>query len=241
MDLHGRLLQLHQRSYLNSRSIGQPGKVTTVATTYTAANTDTDIHLTVSSSYVITLPLAEKRQIKNFIKTDSNLNSCEISIAGSDTINGLSSVKMHQQYERLTLESDGGTNWYVTDFQAPREEFTPTLTIQDFVTAVSNVKSYFQKESHNHCRVWFRHSCTTTSSPNDFNVYRSTQPISVTFSGGVDSDAVGTFGCLLFGSTDYSDHGVVRASGGNTFVTHTFRPGVNNTYSVHGEYVYLIL
>jgi hypothetical protein len=65
-------------------------------------------------AFTVTLPAANlSGQVVHVMKTDSSANAITISRAGTDTINGASTVSLAAQYNSRTLLSDGAGHWYV--------------------------------------------------------------------------------------------------------------------------------
>ena len=89
---------------------------TKTATTYTITTNDTIIFADASSNAVtITLPAASSASGYSFFvkKIDSvTTNAVTIQRAGSDTIDGSTSVAISVQYLSITLVSNG-SNWYI--------------------------------------------------------------------------------------------------------------------------------
>lgn len=92
------------------------GATTTKTTTYTALSTDYFIAGNASGgAFTITLPAASSNPGKTLIvkKIDSSVNAVTIARAGSDTIDGGTSIAMGIQYQAQTLISNGSSSWYV--------------------------------------------------------------------------------------------------------------------------------
>lgn len=87
--------------------------VVSKTTTYSATTSD-EIILCSGSAFTVTLPAASNAgKVLRIIKTDSSTaNVITIARAGSDTINGATSVTLTQQYQEAILKADGSTTWY---------------------------------------------------------------------------------------------------------------------------------
>lgn len=61
-----------------------------------------------------TLPPASEGQYKEFLikKVDSSVNTVTIAAAGSDTIDGLASIELSSQYEKVKIAGDGEV-WHI--------------------------------------------------------------------------------------------------------------------------------
>lgn len=66
-----------------------------------------------SGTITITLPAATTRKRYHIKKIDSSVNSVDITRAGSDTIEGSTSVSLTAQYDSVTIYSDGTSVWYI--------------------------------------------------------------------------------------------------------------------------------
>lgn len=66
-----------------------------------------------SGNITITLPAASSRKKFHIKKIDSSVNTVSISRAGSDTIEGNTSLSLAAQYESYTLYNDGVSTWYI--------------------------------------------------------------------------------------------------------------------------------
>ena len=68
-----------------------------------------------SNTVAITLPSAalHKNRILSFKRIQSGGNNITITRAGSDTIEGSTSITLSAQYDSRLLVSDGGTLWYL--------------------------------------------------------------------------------------------------------------------------------
>lgn len=87
----------------------------TKTTNYTIAGTDTVIFADATSgSITITLPVASGLAgYKFYIKRiDGSANSCSVARSSSDTIDGLTSVSLAQQYTAISVVSNGSA-WYI--------------------------------------------------------------------------------------------------------------------------------
>lgn len=90
--------------------------VLTKTGTYTILATDELILCSTSGgAFALTLPAASSAPGKSFKiqKTDSSSNALTISRAGSDTINGATSITLTVQYESTELISDGTSAWAI--------------------------------------------------------------------------------------------------------------------------------
>lgn len=70
---------------------------------------------TSTSTITLTLPLASSADAVEYIikKVDSGTGQVDVTRAGSDTIDGATSVTLLSQYQVLRIASDG-TSWHVT-------------------------------------------------------------------------------------------------------------------------------
>ena len=93
----------------------QLGAVVSKSTTYTATVNDCLILVSASGGWTLTLPSAANRgQIITVKKTDNNANVITIGRAGSDTIEGATTVTgLNAQYKSYTLQADGTATWYI--------------------------------------------------------------------------------------------------------------------------------
>jgi hypothetical protein len=97
-----------------------PEPATTYATatktsSYTIGSSDTVIFASAASgSVTITLPLASGLAGYRFYikRIDGSANTCTVARSGSDTIDGLASLTIDQQYTSLLVVSDGAA-WYI--------------------------------------------------------------------------------------------------------------------------------
>lgn len=90
----------------------------TILNTYT-----TNQVLSASNGYVLcdatagglamTLPAASSRKRLHIKKIDSSVNTVSVQRAGSDTIEGSTAFTLTNQYDSVTLYSDGSTTWYI--------------------------------------------------------------------------------------------------------------------------------
>jgi hypothetical protein len=102
--------------------------VTAKTGNYTATVSD-EVILCSGASFTITLPAANSKTGKRLVvkKTDSSTsNIITVSRAGSDTIDGATSVTLLNRYEFVILVSDGGTVWSVLEFKKSPTEQTFT-------------------------------------------------------------------------------------------------------------------
>jgi len=81
---------------------------------YTILDTDGFQSLYVSGNTVIKLPVASKKRLIRFKKTDSNATTVQIKISdtGADTIEGNETFILREIYDSAVLESDGTATWY---------------------------------------------------------------------------------------------------------------------------------
>lgn len=81
---------------------------------YTATRDDFLILADVSGgAFTVTLPSAANRgQLICIVKSDSGVNAVTVSRAGTDTINGATSVSLSLQYDRTFLIAGGGGVWF---------------------------------------------------------------------------------------------------------------------------------
>lgn len=88
--------------------------VTTKTANYTLLATD-DLILCNTNAFTITLPAASASsgKIYRIQKIGSDSNAITIARAGSDTIDGLTSVRLATRYDAITIISDGSATWYV--------------------------------------------------------------------------------------------------------------------------------
>jgi len=87
----------------------------TKTSNYTIGGTDTVIFANASSGNVtITLPVASGLAGYRFFvkRIDGSANTCSVARSGSDTIDGLTSLDIHQQYSSIAVVSDGSA-WYI--------------------------------------------------------------------------------------------------------------------------------
>lgn len=91
--------------------------VRSVTTNYTAVGGDAIILVNATGGAVtITLPAANQAsptgKFIQVVKIDSSANAVTIQRAGSDTIEGLTTINLQTQYSSVTLYSDGTGVWY---------------------------------------------------------------------------------------------------------------------------------
>ena len=93
--------------------LGSTGTTANVSANYNILNTDTIVSATGDTQ--LTLPLADgfTQESLKIIKKDSNLTTLTIVPQGGETIDGKLSVIMHEEYDSITLMSDGGDLWTV--------------------------------------------------------------------------------------------------------------------------------
>lgn len=86
--------------------------VVTKTANYTVVTTDS-ILLGNTNVLTFTLPAATNTgTLLRFIKIGSDTNMVTVARSGSDTIAGVNSFALLNQYEEITLVADGGTTWY---------------------------------------------------------------------------------------------------------------------------------
>jgi hypothetical protein len=73
-----------------------------------------------SGAITITLPaaLARDGRLIQITKTDSSANAVTVARSGSDTINGAASYTLSNQYDSITVISDGSTSWEIASTTA---------------------------------------------------------------------------------------------------------------------------
>lgn len=104
----------------NTLTIAATGSLTANIVTVTAASyavlaTDYTVLGNATSNVInITLPLASagSGRILNFKKTDVSANNVNVNRAGSDLLDGQTSIPLTTQYQSVTIQSDG-TNWNI--------------------------------------------------------------------------------------------------------------------------------
>jgi hypothetical protein len=90
--------------------------ITVVSTNYVATATDYSIFVNASAgNRTVTLPAASAvtRRIYEIKKTDSSVNLVTVIPNGSDKIDGASTFPMSDQYQAITIQSNGVTGWYI--------------------------------------------------------------------------------------------------------------------------------
>jgi hypothetical protein len=89
------------------------GKVRTVSANHTCDTSDTNILGTSGAGGItVTLPAANLAgQIIRIVKVDAGVGALTVSRAGSDTINGATSISLASQYDKCELISDGNGSW----------------------------------------------------------------------------------------------------------------------------------
>jgi hypothetical protein len=116
-----------------------PATVQTKTSGYTALITDSLI-LCNTNAFTVTLPAANTWLSGiplRIQKIGSDTNAITISRAGSDTINGSTSIKLCTQYELVSLMSDGSSAWYIVDHRCNTDWTSYTPTITGFGTAAT--------------------------------------------------------------------------------------------------------
>lgn len=103
--------------------------VVTKTANYTATATD-DLILCNTNAFTVTLPAASSVKLLRIQKIGSDTNQITIARAGSDTIQGATSIKLCTQYDQVELISDGSATWYITAHNYPESPtaYTPTFT-----------------------------------------------------------------------------------------------------------------
>jgi len=87
----------------------------TKTSSYTISATDVVIFANASSASVaISLPTASSMAGYRFYikRTDNSANTCSVTRSGTDTIDGMTSFTIDQQYTSMTVVSDGSA-WYI--------------------------------------------------------------------------------------------------------------------------------
>jgi len=90
-------------------------QIVTVSTTYPVLSTDyTVLGDATSAAFAVNLPLASTQtgKVLNIKKIDSSVNAVTVTRAGSDTIDGATTVALSSQYQSTTIQSNG-TNWFI--------------------------------------------------------------------------------------------------------------------------------
>lgn len=95
-----------------SGSVG--AKVTSVSTTYTAANDYTILASASGGSFTITLPASSGVTNRMYVikKTDSSVNTVTIDANASETIDGALTYVLTTQYAAITIACNG-SNWFI--------------------------------------------------------------------------------------------------------------------------------
>lgn len=96
-------------------SVDEQFATSTKTSNYTIGSSDTVIFADATSGNVtITLPVASGLAgYKFFVKRiDSSSNTCTVARSGSDTIDGLTSLTIDQQYTSIMVVSNG-SNWFI--------------------------------------------------------------------------------------------------------------------------------
>jgi len=101
--------------------------VNTTSTTYTLSKSDKTILADASSSsFTVTLPGAatvETGKTYTIKRTNAGANTVIVDGNGSETIDGIASLRLNQRFDYLQLQSDG-TNWMVIS-----ERISPSLVV----------------------------------------------------------------------------------------------------------------
>jgi len=90
--------------------------IATVSMNYTATATDYSIFMNASAgNRTVTLPAASSvpRRIYEVKKLDATVNLVTVIPNGSDTIDGASTFPMSDQYQAVTIQSNGVNGWYI--------------------------------------------------------------------------------------------------------------------------------
>lgn len=125
--------------------VGGP-TITSKTTTYVATTADKIISATTSSAWTLGLYAASGnagRTIK-IIKTSSDTNFLTIDPNGSETINGLTTIGLYDQYEWVELLCDG-SNWLIINRYIPQIEKSYTPGTNGFGT-ISGVNVYYLRD-----------------------------------------------------------------------------------------------
>jgi len=108
-------------------SVTSLSQVTTASTAYTPNKTDKTILADASlASFTVTLPAAaivDLGKTYTIKRTNAGANTIIIDGNGSETIDGIASIRLNQRYDYLQLQSDG-TNWLVIS-----ERISPSLVV----------------------------------------------------------------------------------------------------------------
>lgn len=114
--------------------------VVTKTANYQATILD-DVILLNTNAFTVTLPAANAMTMKvlRIVNIDSANHTMTISRAGSDTIEGSTSVTLLNQYDEIVLWSDGSATWYIQSFKkAPvPQNFTSTGTQTGILFTIS--------------------------------------------------------------------------------------------------------
>jgi NADPH-dependent ferric siderophore reductase len=117
-------------------SQGRREPLTTKTASYTAtANDQTILVDATSGAATITLPAAASHLGRRYVvkKIDSSANAVTVDANASETIDGVLTKVLREQYEAITIQSDG-TNWYALS----REKVVPTTSKTGAYTATAN-------------------------------------------------------------------------------------------------------
>lgn len=96
-----------------------------------------------SSGATFTLqPASSEGREVSFFKTTNNNNLITIGRAGSDNINGATSFTLYQQYDFVTLVSDGSASWAVKNYN-----FVKTVTKSESAVKVPTATDRFHSYS----------------------------------------------------------------------------------------------
>lgn len=102
---------------------------------YTVLATD-DLILGSTNAITITLPAATNTgKVVRVVKIGSDTNAVTVSRAGSDTIQGVTSITLVKQYDDVTLVADGSATWYILAIRkAPTIQKFTSGTAQTYTT-----------------------------------------------------------------------------------------------------------
>lgn len=164
--------------------------VVTKTANYTATASD-DIILCNTNAFTITLPAAttSSGKIYYIAKIGSDTNAISITRAGSDTIDGATTVTLNNQYDIITIGCDGSSIWYIIQYlKSPTQQ-----------TFTSGTGTY-----------------TTPAGVKRIRVKMVGGGAGGTASGTASQGAGGTGGVTTFGTTFLQCNGGAGAGGGNS-------------------------
>ena len=92
--------------------------ITSITGTYTALSTDEVILASAGSAFTITLPTAVGITGRTYTikKTDASVNAVTLDANGAETIDGALTISLANQYESVTLVSNG-VSWIIEEFK----------------------------------------------------------------------------------------------------------------------------